>query len=102
MSSTTLSRKHKASTPLRSAMMQAIQIAVGSSSSANAEVLTPRSVAATSNSSVIATYANTPESEVDDYFKPHFAKHLHQRLSAPLDENAPEGTQNFMDWLNAE
>jgi len=101
MSSATLSRKLKASA-LGSAVSQAIQSATGAAFSVNAEIFTARSVATTSNSSVMVTYANTQVSEVDDYFKPHFAKHLHQRLSAPLDENAPEGAQDFMDWLNAE
>jgi hypothetical protein len=47
-----------------------------------------------------AVVMNAAAEDKDEYFKPHFAQHLHERLAAPADSKAPEGEQDFIDWLN--
>jgi hypothetical protein len=95
MSTTTLSRKHRTGIAASSATTHAIRSAL----SANTEL----AVNVTSTASVpVMKYANVPALGDNDYFKPQFATHVLQMLAAPLDENAPEGKQEFIDWLNAE
>jgi glutamate racemase len=48
----------------------------------------------------IAVVMNAAAEDKDEYFKPHFAQRLQERLAAPSDSKAPEGEQDFIDWLN--
>jgi hypothetical protein len=95
MSATTISRKHRTGIAASSATTRAIRSAL----SANTEF--SENAISTTSVPVMKIYANTP-AQADDYFKSDFAMHVHQMLAAPLDENAPEGKQEFIDWLNAE
>jgi hypothetical protein len=59
--------------------------------------------ASNTGSVTIVTYVNQPAAEeAEEYFKPHFAKHLRETLAAPSDLHAPEGEQEFIDWLNSD
>jgi hypothetical protein len=67
---------------------------------ASAVTVRPTGTSSNTSSMTIVTYVNEPAIEEDNYFKPHFAKHLREMLAAPLDAKAPDGEQVFIDWLN--
>jgi hypothetical protein len=103
---TTVRRKEKD----RRDAAQFVQILVGGSGSfygvlngvsagTNVGDLTVNGTAGNTSSMTFATFANVSSGN-DDYFKPYFAEHLRRMIEAPLDATAPEGEQEFIDWLN--